>query len=101
MAEQKGVKSMRRAVLALVAAVVIAVSGVGLALFLRSEVVRNNAAETCKAIRRNNDILRDFLAHVEHRSLVSIREGVTQDITAAQVRSFYRPTLARIDAVSC
>jgi PhoPQ-activated pathogenicity-related protein len=91
------VKGLRIAVAAFVLSVVLFIAVVGVALYLPSA----NQSDTCHAIKTNNQILRDLLAHVEQRSLQSIREGVTKDLTPAQVRAFYDPTLKRIDSVSC
>jgi hypothetical protein len=91
------VKGLRIAVAAFVLSVVLFVAVVGVALYLPSV----NQSDTCKAIKENNQILRSLIAHVEQRSLESIRAGQTKDITPAQVRSFYDPTLRRIDEVSC
>lgn len=94
-------RSTKLAVICLVASVLVAGGAVGGFFVSRSLTLADAGSQTCKAVRRNNDILRDLIAHVEHRSLVSIREGITKDITAASVRGFYDPTLRRIDAVSC
>jgi hypothetical protein len=94
-------RSTKLAVVCLVAAVLFGGGAVAGVLVTRSVTLSDANSQTCKAVRRNNDILRDLLAHVEHRSLVSIREGVTRDISAEAVRSFYDPTLRRIDAVHC
>jgi len=80
---------------------VLGMGTLGVSVYLKAQTESRTREETCEAVRRNNDILRDLLVHVEHRSLISIKEGVTKDITAAQVRSFYDPTLRRIDAVQC
>jgi hypothetical protein len=94
-------RSTKLAVICLIAAVLIGGGAVGGFVVSRSITLADANTQTCQAVRSNNDILRDLIAHVEHRSLISIREGITQDITAAQVRRFYDPTLRRIDAVSC
>jgi hypothetical protein len=93
-------KSAKYAAIALVVAVMIGAVFAAIVVVKSAAVAEANHG-ACEAARANNDILRDLIAHIEHRSLISIREGVTQDITADVVRSFYDPTLRRIDAVSC
>lgn len=85
------------AFIAILVAALIGPLGLGAAVYLRGETLN----EACEAARSNNDILRDLVSHVEHRSIQSIKAGVTQDITVQQVRGFYQPTLRRIDAVQC
>lgn len=90
-------KGLRLAVAAFVISVMLFVVVIGGAIFLRV----GSEQQTCEAIRDNNSILRELVTHIEHRSLISIREGVTADISPADVRAFYQPTLRRIDGVSC
>jgi len=71
--------------------------GLGVSIYLKAQTTTEN----CEAIRDNNQILRELVIHVRNRSLQSIKAGVTQDITAQDVRGFYNPTIVRIDEVSC
>jgi hypothetical protein len=99
MAEAVGVKSMRRAVLALVAAVVIAISGVGAALYLRSEAVQNNATETCEAINDVKTTLRGILLRSEDISLKHFQPGL--GFTEAQIRAYYEHSLRDLAPANC
>lgn len=89
--------SARIAVVVFLLSIALFVASVGVALYLRGESLNS----TCEAIRKNNDILRELVVHVKHRSEIAVRTHVTKDLTMREVRDFYGPTIRRLDAVSC
>lgn len=94
---RKSTRSFKLAIGACVISAVLFTLTVGGGILLSAK----SATDSCEAAAQSNVILRELIVHIEHRSIASIREGVTKDITPAEVRAFYGPTLRRIDAVSC
>lgn len=88
---------LRLAVATFVISVLLFVVAVGVSLFIRSSTIDAN----CEAIQENNQIFREFVQHSKQRSIAVVRDGEIANLTVAEIRAFYDPTIARIDAVSC
>lgn len=95
--DPRGARGIRLAIAAFVISAVLFVGVIAAGLFLRNETIQQN----CEAIRENNAIFREFVQHSKNRSVAVVRDGEIQNLTIADIRAFYDPVLARVDAVHC
>lgn len=93
----RGTRGIRLAIAAFILSIILFVGVIAAGLYLRSETSQEN----CEATRQNNQIFREFAQHSKERNIAVVRDGEIGNITIPEIRAFYNPILARIDAVHC